>query len=107
MIKIDDALLERLGLGNLPADAKEGHKQALYKALELEVGMRLASRMTDEQLDDFERLMEGPERFALAWLHINFPAYKQVVHEEFERLTEELARQAADILSLELGYARS
>ena len=107
MLHIDDALLERIGLGDLPADAKEAHKKLLGEKVELAVLMRLLPRMSDEQLYDREQLKDAPEHYRLAWLHINFPDYLQIAGEELQRLAEELARGADEILSLELGYARS
>ena len=107
MLKIDRALLERAGLGELPDAEKDAYLKAFYERLEMAVGMRLARRMTDEQLDEFERLVGGSDELALVWLHVNFPDYRKVSHEEFDRLSAELAEHASQILSLETTFARS
>lgn len=107
-MKIDHALMERAGLGQLPDAEKDAYLKAFYERLEMAVGAHLAKRMTDEQLDEFERLTEsGSQELALAWLHVNFPDYRKVSREEFDRLSTELAEQASQILSLETAFARS
>lgn len=100
MLQIDDKFLETLGLGALPQEEKEKMKAHVYETLEMQVGMRLASGMTDEQLNEFESLMNNnDESGALKWLESNFPNYKQVVAEEFEKLKGEIKEAAPHILS--------
>lgn len=104
MFKLDNALLEDLGLGILPPQEKNMMLRHIYETLELRVGMKLAEQMTNEQLDEFEQLMPRPEdsnevkaqkeKDALTWLETNFPNYKQVVADELEKLKGEV-RQAA------------
>ena len=53
MFKLDNALLEELGLGALPADDKTKMLNHIYETLEMRVGMKLAERMTNQQLDEF------------------------------------------------------
>ena len=107
MLHLDHALLERAGLGDLPLAEKDAYLKAFRERLEIAVGRRLAERMTDEQLDDFERLIGGSEALALVWLHVHFPEYRQVTREEFHRLSGELAEHADQILILETTFARS
>ena len=101
MFQIDDKFLESLGLGALPQDEKEKMKAHIYETLEMNVGMRLASGMSDQQLDEFEGLMNNnDEAGALKWLETNFPNYKQVVAEELEKLKTEI-KQAAPMIVAE------
>jgi hypothetical protein len=109
MFKLDDELLQEVGLGALPASEKNRMLNFIYEKLEERVGMNLASKMTDAQLDEFERLMpvEGDsaeaiqqkERSALQWLETNFPNYKQVVADELEKLKAEIKQMAPQILA--------
>jgi len=109
MFKLDDDLLQELGLGTLPPADKNRMLNFIYEKLEERVGMNLASQMTDQQLDEFERLMpvEGDtpeiiqqkERAALQWLEANFPNYKQVVADELEKLKAEVKQVAPQILA--------
>lgn len=109
MFKLDDNLLQELGLGALPPSEKNRMLNFIYEKLEERVGMNLASQMSDEQLSEFEQLMpvEGDtpeiiqqkERAALQWLETNFPNYKQVVANELEKLKLEIRQMAPQILA--------
>ncbi len=109
MFKLDDNLLRELGLGDLPPQEKNRMLAHIYETLEMRVGMRLAEGMSDQQLDEFERLMpletdspearQQKEKDALVWLETNFPNYKQVVADELERLKNEIKASAAQILA--------
>jgi len=105
--RIDDSLLERAGLNGLPAAARDAYIKTFQERLVLLVGVRLTDLMTDEQLGDFERLMDGPRAVAQAWLHVHFPHYPRIVREEYDRLVEELTEQAGQIVSLEAAFAGS
>lgn len=100
MFKLDNNFLSSLGLGSLPVDEKNKLLQAIYERLEMNVGMRLAERMTDTQLDEFESFIDNnDESGALRWLEANFPDYKQVVAEELEALKAEISQAAPQILA--------
>jgi hypothetical protein len=107
--KLDNQLLEELGLAALPPQEKQAILRQILETLEMRVGTTLASRMSDAQLDEFERLMpaEGDdqntiqqkEQQASQWLESNFPTYKQVVNDELEKLKAEIRQSAPQILS--------
>lgn len=109
MFKLDDNLLHELGLGSLPATEKNRMLAHIYETLEMRVGMQLASKMSDAQLDEFETLMpvetdtpemqKQKEADALKWLETNFPDYKQVVADELEKLKTEIKTAAPQILA--------
>jgi len=100
MIKLDDTLLQELGLANLPAEEKKKLLAHIYETLEMRVGMKLAEQMTDAQLSEFEQFIDrNDEAGALRWLEANFPNYKDVVAAEFEKLKGEVRQAAPQILS--------
>lgn len=109
MFKLDDNLLQELGLGTLPPQEKNRMLQHIYETLEMRVGMRLAEGMTNQQLDEFEKLMpvqtdtddvrKQKEQDALRWLETNFPNYKQVVADELEKLKTEIKASAPQIVA--------
>lgn len=100
MFKLDNNFLTSLGLGSLPVDEKNKLLQAIYERLEMNVGMRLAEKMTDDQLNEFEGFIDrSDEAGALRWLETNFPNYKQVVAEELEKLKAEVSASAPQILA--------
>lgn len=104
MFQLDDNLLKELGLGGLPAAEKNKMLAHIYETLELRVGMRLAEKMTDAQLDEFEGYIDrNDEDGALKWLETNFPNYKDTVAEELNKLKEEIKNQAPAIMEATAG----
>ena len=105
MFKLDDNLLKELGLGSLPVEEKNKMLAHIYETLEMRVGMKLAEKMTDEQLDEFEGFIDrNDEGGALKWLEGNFPNYKQVVAEELEKLKAEIKTQAPQIVAATMDH---
>jgi len=87
MLKIDNSLLQEVGLGGLPDGEKNSLLKHIYETLEMRVGIRLADQMSNEQLDEFERYFEAKDDAgAFKWLETNFPNYKEIVQEEFDKL---------------------
>jgi len=100
MIKLDDDLLQELGLAALPAEEKKKLLAHIYETLEMRVGMKLAEQMSDAQLTEFEQFIDrNDEAGALRWLETNFPNYKDVVAAEFERLKAEIGQVAPQIIA--------
>lgn len=100
MFKLDNNFLTSMGLGSLPVEEKNKLLQAIYERLEMNVGMRLAENMSDQQLTEFEGFIDrSDEAGALRWLETNFPNYKQVVAEELEKLKAEVSQSAPQILA--------
>jgi hypothetical protein len=100
MIKLDDNLLQELGLGVLSAEEKKKMLAHIYETLEMRVGMELAKQMSDAQLNEFEDFINrNDEAGALRWLETNFPNYKEVVAAEFEKLKLEIKQVAPHIVS--------
>lgn len=99
-LKLDDNLLVELGLGSLPAEEKKAFLAHIYEKLELNVGVRLAEQMSEQQLMEFEQLINsGDEAGAFHWLETTFPGYKEVVAEEFDKLKNEIRPLAPQILA--------
>lgn len=100
MLKIDNNLLQELGLAGLPDAEKNSLLKHIYETLEMRVGMRLADQMTNQQLDEFEQYFEAKDDAgAFKWLESNFPNYKDIVQEEFDKLKAEIGQSAAQILA--------
>lgn len=98
-IKIDNDLLLQLGLASLPDAEKNSLLRHIYETLEMRVGMRLADQMSNEQLDEFEKYFDAKDDAgAFKWLETNFPNYKEIVQQEFDKLKAEVAGSAPQIL---------
>lgn len=105
-INLDRNLLEELGLGTLPENEKGALLTHIYETLEMRVGMRLADQMTNEQLDEFEKYFEAKDDAgAFHWLETNFPNYKDIVQDEFNKLKEEVRQSAPQILQASQAQA--
>ena len=99
MYKLDNNFLKELGLGDLPPAEKNKMLSHIYETLEMRVGVKLASKMTDAQLDEFEGYINrNDQKGALTWLETNFPNYKDVVAEELNKLKQEVKQSAPLIL---------
>lgn len=99
-LRLDDSLLQDLGLASLPEPDKKALLQQVRDTLEMRVGTRLAEQMSDQQLDEFEQFVQNQDDAgALQWLESNFPNYKDVVNEEFEKLQAEIKQAAPQILA--------
>ena len=106
MLKIDNSLLQEVGLGSLPDTEKNGFLKHIYETLEMRVGVRLADQMTDQQLDEFEQYFEAKDDAgAFRWLETNFPNYKDIVQQEFDKLKAEITQTAPQILAASPGQA--
>jgi hypothetical protein len=106
MIKLDENLLVEIGLGSLPKEEKTAFLKHMYETLEMRVGTRLAERMSDQQMSEFEQFITtNDEQGAFHWLESNFPNYKDVVAEEFEKLKGEVRPMAAQIVSASQAQA--
>ena len=107
MIQINDALLNEIGLGNLPQEERRGLLSHIYETLELRVGMRLADQMSNQQLDEFEKYFEAKDdKGAFTWRESNFPNYKDIVQQEFDKLKGEVAQSAPQILGASQNAAQ-
>lgn len=67
----------------------------VHDRLERDVGERISSEMTDEQVTEFGEILHGPaddrQATALAWLEANIPHHRDIVHEEFSLLEAMIA----------------
>lgn len=92
-LQLDDNFLNDLGLGAASDDKKQAFLGQVLETLELRVGNRLSENLTDEQLDDFERVVgqaEDSGEAAEQWLKMNNPDYEAIVQEELLKLKDEL-----------------
>ena len=75
MFQLDDKFLTDIGLADLPEEQKKPFLQHLYNQLEYRVGMRLSEGMSDEQLEQFEAIIDKKAEVVGAWIQQNAPTY--------------------------------
>lgn len=75
MFQLDDKFLEEIGLNELPEEQKKPFLQHIYDELELRVGTKLSDGMSDEQLAEFESIIDRKNDVIVAWLTKYIPDY--------------------------------
>ena len=75
MFQLDDKFLEEVGLGNLPEEQKKPFLQHIYNELELRVGTKLSTGLSDEQLAEFEKIIDRDDASIMLWLIKFAPQY--------------------------------
>jgi hypothetical protein len=75
MFQLDDKFLEDIGLNDLPEAQKKPFLQHIYDELELRVGTRLSDGLSDEQLEEFEQIIDHKDDMIVAWLAKYAPEY--------------------------------
>ena len=89
MFNLDDQFLADIGLADMPEDQKGPFKQHIYNELELRVGSRLSEGMSDEQLEEFEAIIDRKDEVINNWLVAHAPEYQQDVL--YQRVQQGLA----------------
>ena len=76
MFQLDDAFLQEVGLHELPDEQKKAFLQHIYGELETRVGFRLSDGLSDEQLEEFENIIEKKPGAVDMWLSRNAPDFQ-------------------------------
>lgn len=93
MFQLDDQFLRDIGLADLPDDQKKPFLQHTYDQLEYKVGIRLSEGMSDDQLEEFESIIDRKEDVVRNWLTAHAPNYQS--EEVYIRLRAAAQQQAA------------
>lgn len=75
MFQLDEKFLEDIGLGDLPEEQKKPFLQHIYDELELRVGTKLSDGMNDEQLEEFEAIIDRKDEIITKWLEKHISDY--------------------------------
>lgn len=75
MFQLDDKFLQEIGLNELPEEQKKPFLQHIYDELEIRVGTKLSDGMTDEQLEEFESIIDRKDNAVDEWLDKNMADY--------------------------------
>lgn len=99
-ISLDIALLEELGVSEMMSDDQRLLLEHLYGELEQRVGKALSEGLSDDQLEEFEALIDASDdEGSSRWLEENRPDYRDVVAAQFASLKAEVRAQSAEILA--------
>lgn len=86
MFQLDEKFLVDVGLADLPDEQKKPFLQHVYEQLQYKVGVSLSDGMSDEQLQEFESIIDHNQDIIDDWLSKNAPGYQ--AEELFKRLKE-------------------
>jgi hypothetical protein len=84
-------LLRDVGV-KLPEHRLDRLAARVARELELRVGNVISDHLTDEQLEEFEKIISEAQRKQEQWLLKHYPEYTKIVAAEAERLSKELAK---------------
>ena len=94
MFQLDDKFLQDIGLGDLPEDQRKAFLQHIYDELELRVGTQLSEGMSDEQLEQFESIIDKNQGVIEGWIAQYAPDYYN--DPAFQRLQQATGLDAND-----------
>lgn len=98
MIQLDEKFLKEFGLAKAPRADQQAFIGTFYQTLDNRVGMRLASKLSERDLEQFNTHMKGKQPEAAAdWMNEHFPEHTKIVQEEFNKLKQEIKAGSAQI----------
>ncbi len=68
MFQFDESFLEAVGLSGMPEEEKENFLQYAQDQLEVRIGEKMSEGLSDEQLDEFERIIDNDQNIVQQWL---------------------------------------
>lgn len=86
MFQLDNTFLEEVGLGSMPEEQRKPFLQYIYNELELRVGTRLSEGMSDEQLAEFEAIIDHKEEVIVPWIERHAPNFRE--EPSFQRIQQ-------------------
>src|ERR1700756_3545068 len=94
MFQLDDKFLADIGLSDMPDDQKQAFLQHIYEELELRVGTKLSDGLSDQQLEEFEKIIDKDFTVIDSWLGAHVQDY--VNDEIFKRMQQALRLDPTD-----------
>lgn len=94
MFQLDDKFLADIGLDTLPAEQKQAFLQHIYEELELRVGTKLSDGLSDQQLEEFEKIIDRDQGVIDSWLSAHVQDY--MTDQIFQRMQHALKLDPSD-----------
>ena len=94
MFQLDENFLNDLGLQDMPAEQKDAFLKHIYDELELRVGTKLSEGLSEDQLREFERIIDRDQASIQNWIRNHAPNY--VEDPMFVRLQQATKLDAGD-----------
>ena len=108
MYNIDDQFLKEVGLEGMPENEKKAFLEHLQGELELRVGEKLVEGMSEEKVNEFEKIVDGDEETIGRFVggvgdYKQDGLYKKVVEAGFADGSSETMKQYATVKWLTLN----
>lgn len=87
-MKINEYYLASIGIRFKTKEETQAFAEIVQSELEIRIGTKIASRLSDEQLDEFDMCIESDD--AREWLEENCPDFRDIVDNETKRMEKEL-----------------
>ena len=68
MFQFDESFLEQVGLSNMPQEQKDNFLQYAQDQLEVRIGEKMSEDLSEEQLDEFEKIIDNDQETVQKWL---------------------------------------
>ena len=76
MFHLDDNFLQEVGLEALPQNQRQAFLEQVYSSLEGRVGVQLSEGLSDNQLEEFESIIDRNEDSVRQWLKVHVPDFQ-------------------------------
>ena len=97
MFQVDESFLEQVGLSNMPQEQKDTFLQYAQDQLEVRIGEKMSEGLSEEQLDEFEKIIDNDQETVQKWL-AQFGDYQN--DETFIKLKEDADADGDDQMLL-------
>lgn len=94
MFQLDDKFLADIGLSDMPDDQKQAFLRHIYEELELRVGTKLSEGLSDQQLEEFEKIIDKDTVTIDNWLAVHVENYTN--DDIFKRMQQALRLDPED-----------
>jgi len=94
MLKLNKTFLKEVGLESLPEDEQDSFLQHIYEELELRVGTLLSDGLSNQQVEEFESIIDKDDSKIKAWLQKYSPDYYN--QNDFQELEKKLKLDVND-----------
>ncbi len=94
MFQLDDKFLADIGLADMPEEQKQAFLQHIYEELELRVGTKLSDGLSDQQLEEFEKIIDKNQDAINNWVAVHVQDYQN--DDIFKRMQQALQLDPAD-----------
>lgn len=68
MYQFDESFLDSVGLSGMPEEQKKTFLQYAQDQLEVRIGEKMSEGLSDDQLDEFERIIDNDQETVQKWL---------------------------------------